>query len=85
MNANAKFFHFNQRVMTPNGEATFIGYMMPDGHECQVSRWVMRDGKKICVNEVYAEGQISETKSGHQPKPEPPAVSSVADAGSAGV
>jgi hypothetical protein len=32
-------FSFNQSVMTPNGRATFIGYL-GDGHECQVSRWV---------------------------------------------
>lgn len=72
-------FHFNQKVMTPKGEATFIGYMMPDGHECQVSRYVQRDGKKICVNEIYPEGQISEMKSGRSTKPETEPVSPVVD------
>lgn len=68
--------HFLQSVNTPKGPGIFIGYFR-DGIECQVSRWVQRDGKKICVNEVYPAGVVTEAKTTVRTKPERVPVSQV--------
>jgi hypothetical protein len=71
-------FIFNQSVMTPNGRATFIAYLV-GRNECQVSRWVHRDNKKYCVNEIYIVAQISNPKEARQTHPQPVPVSQVVD------
>ena len=64
---------FNQAVDTPKGQGTFIGYMMPDGHECLVAQWITRDSKKITVNKIYPSGSVEPRKNTvpAKPKPEP--------------
>ena len=52
-------FKFLQPINTPRGPGHFIGYI-GDGRDCQVTLWVQRDGKKICINPFFAVGQISE-------------------------
>jgi hypothetical protein len=65
-------FKFMQPITCPHGPGHFIGYFR-DGDECQITRWTMRNDKKICVNETYAIGQISArestVKSKHQTAP----------------
>lgn len=51
-------FKFMQAINTPYGPGHFIGYFR-DGLECQITRWAKRDGKNICVNEVYLSSQIT--------------------------
>lgn len=63
-------FKFMQAITCPRGPGHFIGYMS-DGRDCQITRWKKRDDKNICVNEIYAIGEITARNSADQNKVKP--------------